>query len=73
MNPTPTEQQLRRAAVIAGAPVFRARVAQALAARFPEDTAAPMPLVEKQIFGGFYSHSDIGLLAQFQRLDWPQR
>jgi exodeoxyribonuclease I len=32
-----------------------------------------MPLVEKQIFGGFYSHADKGLLAQFQRMDWPQR
>ena len=71
--PMPTEQQLRRAAIIAGAPAFHARVAQALAARFPEDPAAPTPLVEKQIFGGFYSHSDKGLLAQFQRVDWPQR
>src|SRR5690606_28152080 len=59
--------------VIANAPEFRARVAQALAARFPEDPAAPTPLVEKQIFGGFYSHADKGLLAQFQRVDWPQR
>jgi exodeoxyribonuclease-1 len=33
----------------------------------------PTPLVEKQIFGGFYSHADKGLLAQFQRVDWPQR
>jgi exodeoxyribonuclease-1 len=71
--PTPTELQLRRAEVIANAPEFRARVAQALAARFPEDPAAPTPLVEKQIFGGFYSHADKGLLAQFQRVDWPQR
>ena len=70
---TPTDLQLRRAAVIANAPEFRARVAQALAARFPEDPAAPRPLVEKQIFGGFYSHADKGLLAQFQRADWPQR
>ena len=71
--PTPTELQLRCAEVIANAPEFRARVAQALAARFPEDPAAPTPLVEKQIFGGFYSHADKGLLAQFQRVDWPQR
>jgi exodeoxyribonuclease-1 len=71
--PTPTELQLRRAEVIANAPEFRARVAQALAARFPEDPAAPTPLVEKQIFGGFYSHADKGLLAQFQRVNWPQR
>ena len=70
---TPTDLQLRRAEVIANAPEFRARVAQALAARFPEDPAALTPLVEKQIFGGFYSHADKGLLAQFQRVDWPQR
>jgi exodeoxyribonuclease-1 len=71
--PTPTDLQLHRAEVIANAPEFRARVAQALAARFPEDQAAPAPLVEKQIFGGFYSHADKALLAEFQRADWPQR
>ena len=71
--PTPTDLQLRRAEVIANAPEFRARVAQALAARFPDDPAAPTPLVEKQIFGGFYSHADKALLAEFQRADWPQR
>lgn len=70
---TPTDLQLRRAEIIAKAPEFRARVAQALAARFPEDQAAPAPLVEKQIFGGFYSHADKALLAEFQRADWPQR
>jgi len=71
--PTPSDLQLRRFEVIANAPEFRARVAQALAARFPEDPAAPTPLVEKQIFGGFYSHADKTLLAEFQRADWPQR
>jgi exodeoxyribonuclease-1 len=71
--PMPTEQQLRRAAIIAGAPEFRARVAQALAARFPEDPEAPTPLVENQIFGGFYSNDDKVLLAEFQRADWPRR
>tara|TARA_R110002096_G_scaffold432546_1_gene649553 strand:+ start:9206 stop:10585 length:1380 start_codon:yes stop_codon:yes gene_type:complete len=71
--PTPTDLQLRRADVIANAPEFRARVAQALAARFPEDPAAPPPPVEKQIFGGFYSRADKALLAEFQRVDWPQR
>jgi exodeoxyribonuclease-1 len=70
---TPTDLQLRRAEVIGNAPEFRARVAQALAARFPEDPATPTPLVEKQIFGGFYSHADKALLAEFQREDWPQR
>lgn len=72
-HPDPTEQQMRRAAAIANAPEFRARVAQALAARFPEDPAAPTQLVEKQIFSGFYSNADKALLAEFQRVDWPRR
>jgi exodeoxyribonuclease-1 len=71
--PVPSAEQLRRAEVIANAPEFRMRVSQALAARFPEDPAAPPPPVEKQIFGGFYSHADKSLLAEFQRADWPQR
>ena len=70
---TPSAAQLSRAKVIANAPEFRARVAQALAARFPEDPKAPTPPVEKQIFGGFYSHADKALLAEFQRADWRQR
>ena len=70
---TPTDLQLRRAEIIANAPAFRARVAQALAARFPEYPEAPTPLVEKQIFGDFYSHADKALLAEFQREDWPKR
>lgn len=71
--PAPSAEHLQRAAVIAQAPEFRARVAQALAARFPEDPAAPTPPVEKQIFGGFYSHADKTLLAEFQRADWRRR
>lgn len=71
--PAPTAVQAQRAEVIASAPDFRARVAQALAARFPEDPAAPTPSVEKQIFGGFYSHADKALLAEFQRVDWRRR
>ncbi|MEI4233213.1 exonuclease domain-containing protein [Roseovarius sp. D22-M7] len=71
--PAPTAVQAQRAEVIASAPDFRARVAQALAARFPEDPAAPTPPVEKQIFGGFYSHADKALLAEFQRVDWRRR
>jgi len=70
--PAPSAEHLQRAAVIAQAPEFRARVAQAMAARFPEDPAAPAP-VEKQIFGGFYSHADKALLAEFQRADWRRR
>jgi len=71
--PAPTAVQAQRAEIIASAPDFRARVAQALAARFPEDPAAPTPPVEKQIFGGFYSHADKALLAEFQRVDWRRR
>ena len=70
---TPSAEQLRRAEMIANAPEFRARVGQALAARFPEDPDAPTPAVEKQIYGGFYSHADKALLAEFQRADWPRR
>jgi len=64
---------VQRAAFIAQAPEFRARIAQAMAARFPEDPAAPTPPVEKQIFGGFYSNADKTLLAEFQRADWRRR
>ena len=69
----PSAEQLRRAAVIADAHEFRTRVGNALAARFPEDLAASAPPVEKQIFGGFYSHADKALLAEFQRMDWARR
>ena len=71
--PAPSAEQLRRAAVIAHAPEFRARVGRALAARFPEDPTAPAPPVEKQIYGGFYSHADKALLAEFQRANWSRR
>jgi exodeoxyribonuclease-1 len=71
--PEPSGEHLARAAVIAEAPEFRARVARALAARFPEDPAAPPPLVEKQIFRGFYNPADKALLAEFQHADWPRR
>ena len=71
--PAPSAEHLQRAAVIADAPGFRARVAKALAARFPEDPAAPTPPVEKQIFGGFYSHADKARLTEFRRADWPRR
>lgn len=69
----PSAEHLRRAEVIANAPEFRARVGQALAARFPEDHDASTPPVEKQIYGGFYSHADKALLVEFQRVDWPRR
>jgi len=70
---TPSAIQVQRAHVIATAPDFRARVAQALAARFPKDPAAPLPPVEKQIYDGFYGHADKTLLAKFQPADWRRR
>ena len=51
--PAPGDVQLRRAEVIANSPEFRAPVARAMAARFPEDPDAPPPPVEKQIFTEF--------------------
>jgi exodeoxyribonuclease-1 len=71
--PTPSAELTRRSEIIANAPELRARVAKALALRFPEDPSAPPPPVEKQIFGGFYSNADKALLADFQRTDWPRR
>ena len=70
-NPDP--DHLRKAALIAANPAFRARVGQAMAARYVEDPAAPPPPVEKQIYGGFYAKADRDLLAEFQRADWPRR
>ena len=72
-EPAPSAEQLHRAEVIANAPEFRMRVAQALAARFPDDPEAPTALVEKQIYGGFYSHADKALLTELQRADWRRR
>lgn len=71
--PNPSPVHIQRAEVIAQSPGLRDRVAKALAARFPEDPAAPMPPVEKQIFGGFYSHADKALLTEFQRANWRRR
>jgi len=70
-NPDP--EHLRKAALIAANPAFRARVGQAMAARYVDDPAAPPPPVEKQIYGGFYAKADRDLLAEFQRADWPRR
>lgn len=70
-NPNP--DHLRKAALIAANPAFRARVGEAMAARHVEDPAAPPPPVEKQIYGGFYAKADRDLLAEFQRADWSRR
>ena len=66
-------EHLRRAALIAGAPHFRQRVAQAMAARYVDDPdAAPKP-VEQQIHGSFYSNADRRLLQEFRLSDWGRR
>ena len=70
---TPTAEHERRAAIIADAPEFRARVGAAMAARFKEDPDAPAKPVEQQIYGGFYSNADKTLLQEFQRASWPRR
>ncbi|SDG30891.1 exonuclease domain-containing protein [Rhodobacter capsulatus] len=70
-NPNP--DHLRKATLIAANPAFRARVGQAMAARYVEDPAASPPPVEKQIYSGFYSKADRDLLAEFQRADWSRR
>jgi exodeoxyribonuclease-1 len=69
----PSPVQIQRAEVVAQSPEFRSRVGKALATRFPQDPEAPLPPVEKQIFGGFYSNADKALLTEFQRADWPRR
>jgi len=70
---TPDPEHQRKAALIAANPTFRARVGQAMAARYVDDPAAPPPPVEKQIYGGFYAKADRDLLAEFQRAEWPRR
>uniref|UniRef100_UPI004047DBDC exonuclease domain-containing protein n=2 Tax=Yoonia sp. TaxID=2212373 RepID=UPI004047DBDC len=70
-NPHP--DHLRKAGLIAANPAFRARVGQAMAARYVDDPDAPPPSVEKQIYGGFYAKADRDLLAEFQQANWPRR
>ena len=70
-NPDP--EHMRKAALIAANPAFRARVGQAMAERYVEDPDAPPPPVEKQIYGEFYSKVDRDLLAEFQQADWLRR
>jgi len=69
----PSAEQLRRAAIVAQAPEFRRRVGAAMAARFVEAPDAPPKLVERQIYGGFYSNADKELLQAFQHASWPRR
>ena len=64
---------VRKAALIAANPAFRARVGQAMASRYVDHPDAPLPSVEKQIYGGFYAKGDRDLLAEFQKADWCRR
>ena len=69
----PSPEHKRRAAVIAGAPEFRRRVGEAMAARFVDDPDAPPKPVEELIYGEFYSNAEKNLLGEFQHADWPRR
>jgi len=69
----PSEEQLRRAVIVAEAPEFRRRVGAAMAARFVEDPDAPPKAVERQIYGEFYSNADKHLLQEFKGASWPRR
>ncbi|MFC6637385.1 exodeoxyribonuclease I [Sulfitobacter sp. JBTF-M27] len=68
-----TEEQTRRASILADAPQFRERLAQVMAARYPQVSDATLLPVEKRIFGGFYNWSDKALLNEFQGADWRHR
>jgi exodeoxyribonuclease I len=70
---TPSQEHLRRAAIISDAQEFRQRVGSAMAARFVENPNAPPKPVERQIYGDFYSNADKVLLQEFQRASWPRR
>jgi len=69
----PSLECKRRAEVIAGAPEFRRRVGEAMAARFVDDPDGFTKPVEEQIYGEFYSISDRNLLLEFQHSSWCRR
>ena len=71
--PEASEEHLRRAAVIAGAPEFRARVGEAMSKRYQDDPDAPPKPVEERIYDGFYSREDKRLLEEFQEAGWARR
>ncbi|TYB87754.1 exodeoxyribonuclease I [Oceaniovalibus sp. ACAM 378] len=70
---SPDPDHLHKAALISANPAFRARVGQAMSARYLKAPDAPPPQIEKQIYGGFYAKVDRDLLAEFQRAEWPRR
>lgn len=70
---TVTDEQRRRAKVLAQAPELRQRLIGAMTARYPTTTDAKPQQVEQQIFNGFYGWKDKARLKEFQRADWPRR
>ena len=70
---TVTDDQRRRAQLLAEAPELRQRLIAAMAARYPSAPDAGPPHVERQIFHGFYGWNDKGRLKVFQGADWQRR
>lgn len=68
-----TDEQRRRAMVLAEAPELRQRLIAAITARNPADPDAGPQDVERQIFNGFYSWNDKARLKEFQGADWLRR
>ncbi|WP_223427975.1 exonuclease domain-containing protein [Tateyamaria pelophila] len=68
-----TEEQSRRARLIADAPEFRERLARVMATRYRQVSDKALLPVEKRIFSGFYNWSDKALLKEFQDADWRHR
>lgn len=68
-----TDEQRRRARVLAEAPELRQRLIAAMAARYPADSDTAPQHVEQQIFNGFYSWNDKARLKEFQGANWPRR
>lgn len=68
-----TDEQRRRARVLAEAPELRQRLIAAMAARYPAAPDTAPQHVEQQIFNGFYNWNDKARLKEFQGGDWPRR
>lgn len=67
----PSPESEARAALVASRPDFQDRVGLALSHRFAD---RPEPVhVEEQIYSGFFTENDKGVLREFQAADWEQR
>ena len=74
LPPAPvTDDQRRRAQLLAEAPELRQRLIAAMAARYPSAPDTAPQHVERQIFNGFYSWHDKARIKEFQGADWPRR